>query len=446
MSGILGTFDLKGGVTQSICVGDTDQFTTANISICNRHNVAVKIKLALTSAANTFEAAKFIEYDTVLLPKGVLERSAVIVPSNTYVTIWSDYSNVSAVAYGIRAGDPISVSAIPVAVDSTNPILDVTSFTFNELGKEYIEQLTASNEEGAVVFGTTDTLPSGFTLNSSGEIRGTIQTGTASATVNITCTDQSGNTSTTAVDFVIPDGSSSALAAPSAQFIKTTTGTNTDGTYWIDLPTSGPTETYCVMDSNADGGGWMLAMKATRGSTFEYSSNYWTTTNLLNETDLTLGDADAKYPVFNEFAANDIAANLPDVTAGGSLGALGGGWTMHDNDVFNGLTPQVFFNSDSQVTIRTQGDVDSWGGLGKNNSGPFSTQNGYRWQGLNYGENSGNRVRYGFAWNNENDPFSNDVSGGIGMNRQAYSAGDYIGCCQDYNGVQRSMRFELYVR
>lgn len=52
------------------------------------------------------------------------------------------------------------------------------------------------------------------------------------------------------------DGSTSALAAPSASFIKAATGTTTDGIYWIDLPRLGPTQMYC--DMNIDGGGWMM--------------------------------------------------------------------------------------------------------------------------------------------------------------------------------------------
>jgi len=71
---------------------------------------------------------------------------------------------------------------------------------------------------------------------------------------------------------IIKDGSSPATAAVSAASIKTQTGTNTDGTYWIDLPTVGPTLVYCLMNSSANGGGWMLAMKSTRGTTFNYRS------------------------------------------------------------------------------------------------------------------------------------------------------------------------------
>ena len=49
------------------------------------------------------------------------------------------------------------------------------------------------------------------------------------------------------------DGSTAAQAAPSATYIKNLTGTNTNGVYWINLPTVGPTRTYCIMDSARSG-------------------------------------------------------------------------------------------------------------------------------------------------------------------------------------------------
>ena len=116
MSGILGTHDLTGGVTQSIYQCDTDQFTTANISICNRHNVAITINVAITDTVNTFDdSSMYIEYETEIKPKGVLERTAVVVPTTKFITVLSSHDAVSAVAWGVRAGDEISVSAIPDA-------------------------------------------------------------------------------------------------------------------------------------------------------------------------------------------------------------------------------------------------------------------------------------------------------------------------------------------
>ena len=103
------------------------------------------------------------------------------------------------------------------------------------------------------------------------------------------------------------DGLSAGTAGESAEQIKTDFPSSTDGVYWIDLPTSGPTQTYCIMDSNHDGGGWMMALKATRGGTFDYQSNYWTTANTLNKTtELDRSDSDAKFDVFNEFYAREF--------------------------------------------------------------------------------------------------------------------------------------------
>ena len=113
------------------------------------------------------------------------------------------------------------------------------------------------------------------------------------------------------------DGSTSLLAGNSAAQIKGKTGTNTNGVYWINLPTAGPTQVYCLMDSVYDGGGWMLAMKggkALSDNTFAYSSSYWTTTNTLNPTDTTRTAANAKYQPFNYFEAKDVLALWPDMT------------------------------------------------------------------------------------------------------------------------------------
>ena len=244
---------------------------------------------------------------------------------------------------------------------------------------------------------------------------------------------------------LIPDGSSAARAAPSAQFIKSQTGTNTNGTYWIDLPDVGPTQIYCIMDSAYDGGGWMMTMKATRGTTFNYSSSYWTTNNTLNPSATNQSDGDAKFESFNRFEAVDMLARFPDVGAGGTLGTGLGNWIWTENR-FNGGTPislSNFFNTTPETYLRENGDIFNWNGW---INGPFSSQGGWRKYGFNLNDGA-RQSRWGFLWNNETTPGSNDVDSGIGMgSRQNYSCGDYITCCQTYNGVNRSMRVELYVR
>jgi hypothetical protein len=55
-------------------------------------------------------------------------------------------------------------------------------------------------------------------------------------------------------------------------------------------------------------------------------------------------------------------------------------------------------------------------------------------------------VRWGFAWNNEADQLSNDVTGGIGLRYASYSAGNAFNCCEATHGEGGIMRFEWYVR
>jgi hypothetical protein len=224
------------------------------------------------------------------------------------------------------------------------------------------------------------------------------------------------------------------------------------------------------MDSNIDGGGWMMAMKATRGTTFNFNSIYWEGLNTLNPTQTNRNDGDAKFNVFNYSSAKDILALWPDIGQGGSLSRAGYPWIWLQNNM-NGGTRQSLRSFFSTVGLRS-GQAMNFGGRGLfirdaktfNGWAPgvFSSQVDIRFYGFNY-ENNGTyglnaRVRWGFGWNENSEglypssqggaPGSNDVSGGIGMDSsfQNFSAGDWINCCQDNTGINRSARLEIYVR
>jgi hypothetical protein len=255
------------------------------------------------------------------------------------------------------------------------------------------------------------------------------------------------------------DGSSAAKAAPSAKYIQNAFSNYTDGVYWINLPYVGPTQIYCLLNTAINGGGWMMMMKATRGTTFYYGSSYWTGVNTLYPTSYNRNDGDAKFDVMNYFYAKDMMALWPDIpwntnssTTGGSVNTNGSYnvWCWLQNNFNNGIriTPINFFNNASKLFF---GDAKSFSGW---NGGVFSSQTSVRFYGFNYTNASNAQVRWGFAWN-ENAPLalypsgdesSNDVSGGIGMNYGSYSAGDYIGCCNDFGGINRTARVEVYIR
>lgn len=140
-------------------------------------------------------------------------------------------------------------------------------------------------------------------------------------------------------------GTSASDAAVSAAAIKAINPSAQDGVYWIDLPTVGPTQIYCIMNSAYDGGGWMMAMKATRGTTFNYSSNYWTTANTLNPSQTNTNDGDAKFHTMNYFPAKDMMAIFPDMSNGGSIAGSTRGWTWLEKNFVEYLASQLTFNN-----------------------------------------------------------------------------------------------------
>jgi hypothetical protein len=78
------------------------------------------------------------------------------------------------------------------------------------------------------------------------------------------------------------DGSSVGNAAPSASYL-VSLGITTNGYYYINLPTVGPTLIYCILDPAVDGGGWMVLWGAAQGSTdytYSFSANRDDTSNL----------------------------------------------------------------------------------------------------------------------------------------------------------------------
>jgi hypothetical protein len=255
----------------------------------------------------------------------------------------------------------------------------------------------------------------------------------------------------------ILDGSTAAKAAPSAKYIQTAFNNFTDGTYWINLPYVGPTQVYCLLRNSVDGGGWMMAMKATTGTTFSYSSSYWTTANTLNPSYLDRGNADAKFHTMNYFYAKDIMALWPDIawnyggsTTGGSVNTNGtyNVWCWLQNNFNNGIriTPINFFNSASNLFF---GDSNNFTGKGT----AFSSQVDVRFYGFNYTGNASGTNRWGFGWNENGgglypngNQVSNDVYTGIGMAYGNVSAGDFISCCQNVTGINRSARVEIYIR
>lgn len=395
--------------------------------------------------------ADWIEYQVELKSKGVLERTGITIGKNEYLTVRSKGSNVTAMCWGITVGDIDTNVSTTIATNTatTTPVWNTTSPLPDVINGEGTATRLSVVDAGTVTYSlTSGSLPAGLTLNpTTGTLDGATTSGAYTAggvASSVTIAASNGTNSASRVFNITKrwrDGSTWSSAASSAQAIKNLTGTTSDGTYWIKLP-SGPCLTYCIMNNAVASGGWMLAMKGNRGTTFAFDSAYWSTVATLNDDDVSRSLGNSKYRIFNDFSGTEIAAVFPDVNAGGTMGSSAGGWTWRDTMPVSGTLLNLFAAGTQYVKL-TGSSVSSSSFY---SGSQFSNQTGYQWYGFNYADNNSQRVRWGFGWNNETGPDSNDVTGGIGVKSTAASAGDFIYCCQVNSGVNRQMAMEVYVR
>ena len=151
----------------------------------------------------------------------------------------------------------------------------------------------------------------------------------------------SSSTSTFTITCTVYPGISSSYPATNAAQVLTYYPTAPDGVYWITCGGT-PTQIYCIMNSIYNGGGWMLLMKGSQGTTFGYSSTYWTdSTSTLNTSSTNMTNADAKFAAFNSVTLNDVMALWPDVgITGGSIPSTPY-WTWHVNNWYSTNFPTM---------------------------------------------------------------------------------------------------------
>lgn len=100
-TGILGQADLSGATYTTAYTVPTDTFTVATVSVCNRGGQAVAIRMAL-AATGTPSNAEFIEFDTEILGRGVLERTGIVMNAGKRLIVYASAANVSVSVYGIE--------------------------------------------------------------------------------------------------------------------------------------------------------------------------------------------------------------------------------------------------------------------------------------------------------------------------------------------------------
>lgn len=100
-TGRLGTADLAPATNTTLYTCPTNTFAVASVNVCNRGNSAIAVRLAVADD-DTPTDAEYIEYDIEILPKGVLERTGIVLSNEQKLVVRSSAVNVSAVAFGIE--------------------------------------------------------------------------------------------------------------------------------------------------------------------------------------------------------------------------------------------------------------------------------------------------------------------------------------------------------
>ena len=100
-SGRLGANDVAAATYTTVYTCPADTFAVVSINFLNRGNASCFVRLAVADEA-TPTAGEFLEYDTELTAKSVLERTGLVLSAGQLLVVYSNAVNISAVTFGIE--------------------------------------------------------------------------------------------------------------------------------------------------------------------------------------------------------------------------------------------------------------------------------------------------------------------------------------------------------
>lgn len=100
-TGRLGNYAIAATSNTTVYTVPTGYYTVCNISLTNRNASAIKIRVAIASTAAP-AVQEWIEYDTVVIPNGVFERTGLVMNAGLNIVVYSDTANVGCTVYGIE--------------------------------------------------------------------------------------------------------------------------------------------------------------------------------------------------------------------------------------------------------------------------------------------------------------------------------------------------------
>jgi hypothetical protein len=100
-TGRLGTANLSAATNTTVYEVPEDTFAVVTLSVCNRGASPCTVQVAICDTATPGDD-EYIEFDTALSAKGVLERTGIVLDADKLLVVRSSAASVSAVVYGIE--------------------------------------------------------------------------------------------------------------------------------------------------------------------------------------------------------------------------------------------------------------------------------------------------------------------------------------------------------